>query len=271
MSQNSTINQRIDELVKTLFKGNNSKFAEIIGTSEANVRNYRSTTSPKWEILKAIHDKLEISYEWLLDGLGEMKISEFKLPVIKSIPISAEIAEGYNVNSNIRNIPLVDIESAAGAGALNPDYLEVLGYVSIPADSLSSRTAIYYAIRSRGESMFPTIYNSDILIIRQLEAGEWNDIRDEHVYVCVTRDGRTFTKRIKNRLNRGFAVFISDNLDKLNYPNFTLEADELYRFYYPEIRITSQFPNINGQYFDRLRALEDRFDILEKNTLKLIQ
>lgn len=67
----STINSRINEIIEDLFEGNNTKFALFLGTSEANVRNYRTKTSPKIEIITKICEKLEINYEWMLTGKGE--------------------------------------------------------------------------------------------------------------------------------------------------------------------------------------------------------
>lgn len=198
-----------------------------------------------------------ISAEWLVSGVGDMLKGEMS-------SILNESVEGYGKPSDdIHKIPIIDIEAAAGEGRLNGDYIEPIGYITVPSNSLHSRTATYYGIRSRGDSMFPTIYDKDILIIRQLDRGEWAELRDEYVYVVVNSDGKAFVKRIKNRLSRGFVVLTSDNLDKVNYPNFTLEENELHYFFYAELKISAHFPNINATYFDRLKLLEDRVDEID--------
>ena len=48
MSKNA-ISERIEELVQYFAKGNNSRFASLVGTSEANIRNYISGTQPKFD------------------------------------------------------------------------------------------------------------------------------------------------------------------------------------------------------------------------------
>ena len=68
----SDINNRINEIVVKFFNGNSSKFAAFLETSEANVRNYRTKTTPKIEFLNKIASLLEINYEWLLNGTGSM-------------------------------------------------------------------------------------------------------------------------------------------------------------------------------------------------------
>ena len=37
---------------------------------------------------------------------------------------------------------------------------------------------------------------------------------EEQVYVVTDRDGKAYVKRVKNRLDKGFIVCMSDNPDK---------------------------------------------------------
>lgn len=76
----STINFRIEKLVKHFSNGNNSDFGLKIGVNEANIRNYISGTEPKFNILEKIANNLEINFEWLLTGRGSM-LKEEKQPV----------------------------------------------------------------------------------------------------------------------------------------------------------------------------------------------
>jgi len=69
----STISDRIKTLVDQFADGNNSKFAKIVNTSEANVRNYIAGTQPKFDFLQSVAEKFEISCEWLL--LGKEKLN----------------------------------------------------------------------------------------------------------------------------------------------------------------------------------------------------
>ena len=240
---------------------NIKRFEQSVGFSNgafaSQLKNNKTIGVDKLENILSVYS--DINTEWLLTGKGTMLKTEKQYIDINP---AGKLNENNGDYDNFRKIPMIDIEAAAGNGALNTDYIEVLGYLTVPSNALYSRTATYYAIRSRGDSMFPTIYDKDTLIVRVLDQGEWQDIRDEHVYVVVDAQGRTFVKRVKNRLQRGFVVLMSDNLDKGYYPNFTLEANELHFFLYPELRISPHLPNINATYFNRLRDLEDRFDDL---------
>lgn len=195
----------------------------------------------------------DVNPSWLLNNHG--------LPIKEGVAQVLEPSEKY-INEDFKSIPIIDIEAAAGIqGVCNPDYIEVLGYLTLPVNSLQKRTGIYYAIRNRGHSMSPTIYDKDYLIVRWLDRGEWQELRDEYIYVVVA-DGNTYVKRIKDRLNRGFMVCMSDNLDKSNYPNFTLEAEEIDNLFYTELKISPHLPNVNATYYDRVKSLEDKVDEL---------
>lgn len=45
--------------------------------------------------------------------------------------------------------------------------------------------------------MSPTLLDCSFLILRLLDRSEWNEIKDNHVYVVSDRSGRAYVKRIK--------------------------------------------------------------------------
>lgn len=54
-----TISERICAIIDQFCNGNNTKFGELIGESEANVRNYKNgKTPPKYKALVAIVKKI---------------------------------------------------------------------------------------------------------------------------------------------------------------------------------------------------------------------
>ena len=68
-----TISERICAIIDQFCNGNNTKFGELIGESEANVRNYKNgKTPPKYKALVAIVKNYGISPEWLLLGEGDV-------------------------------------------------------------------------------------------------------------------------------------------------------------------------------------------------------
>lgn len=72
------INKKINEIAVKEYKGNNSIFAKAMGTSEANIRNYRKSTMPKLDFVVKLHDVFEISFDELLSGKSKLAKSEIK-------------------------------------------------------------------------------------------------------------------------------------------------------------------------------------------------
>ena len=52
MQKDETIHERITQLVNKYGNGKNTVFASLIGSNEANVRGYRTSTMPKFDFLE---------------------------------------------------------------------------------------------------------------------------------------------------------------------------------------------------------------------------
>jgi phage repressor protein C with HTH and peptisase S24 domain len=230
-----------------------------LGIKKATYSNYENgNTEPKIEVLIKLSKFLGVEVGALISKDLTI-VKDYQLP--GSIPV-----EGFTVQEPVKQhlnvIPIIEIEAAAGIGTYNNDHIEILGHLTVPENSLQRHDARYFAIRTRGHSMSPTIFDKDYLIVRHLERAEWQSLRDEYVYVVVDGEGKSYVKRIKDRMNRGFVVCMSDNLDKGNYPNFTLEEGEIMNLFYVELKMSPHLPNINSTYYDRMKLLEDRVDEL---------
>lgn len=178
-------------------------------------------------------------------------------------PSSENIETLQPIDEDMVSIPILDISAAAGGGYYNDSYEEEVDCIRLPENMLE-RHGKYRCIRIKGESMSPTLQDSSYLIIRQLEPSEWTNIRDGYIYVVSDREGRTFVKRLKNRLERhGFITLMSDNLDKNNYPNFNLEKNELLSIHYAEWYLSAKMPDMNSGIYERVSNLEDKFENME--------
>lgn len=250
-SINYLINNKIvsskNELAEALGIGN-SKFSEIL-----NERMKAGT-----DLIACLCNEYNISADWLLMGKGSMLLNSQNKP---------ETAPALSISThedNFVSIPLVEISVAAGCdGYDNPNYLEVVDAIKMPSTMVKS-TGRYFCVRVKGESMTPTILDSSYIIARLLDRSEWFDMPERHVYIISDRDGRAYIKRIKNRLqNSGFIVCMSDNVDKINYPNFNLEAQDINTILHAEWYFSAKMPNLNETYYDKVNQLEDKYDELE--------
>lgn len=235
-------------------------------SSEKINRLKKENTSPSYEILSDISNKFEnISAEWLLTGKGNMTSQkDDNKPAEKMIIREPSI--DY-VSENLISIPVVDISAAAGYGYFNPDTVVVENNVVLPKSMFCSG-GLRYCVRVKGQSMTPTLQDSDYIIVRLLDKSEWLDMKDERVYLVVDKDGAAYVKRVKNRLSNSFIVLTSDSLEKHEYPNFNLQVSEIHNIFYAEWHLSAKMQNMNETYYSRLKLVEDDVELL-KNQLKI--
>lgn len=234
-----------------------TSFEKSIGASKgvlSRAINNGTDIQTKW-LQSIVENYPRYSEAWLLTGRGSMLKEEQKQPdkPIEVIPLSTD---------DFVRIPIVDIVVAAGSGYNNPDYIEEVECMSMPA-SMIKDGKVYLCVRVKGQSMVPSILDGGFLIIRKVERCEWEGIRDNYVYVVSDTEGKVYVKRLKNRLHQhGFVVCMSDNADKQNYPNFNIYEEELNTIWYAEWYFSAKIPNIQESYNRKQAELEDRFDDL---------
>lgn len=76
------ISKKINLIAEQFFAGNNVAFANRMGTSEANIRNYRKSVVPKIDFLVTMCNELEISFDWLFNSQGPMFREKVELNMV---------------------------------------------------------------------------------------------------------------------------------------------------------------------------------------------
>jgi len=251
MSKENYISLILNDLKLHYNFKSDTEFAQFLGIAPQTLSSWYSRSSINYDLVYA--KCVGISGDWLFTHQGQMFKSEFS---DKNIIVSDE---------KTVEIPIMDISIAAGiTGYMNGNAFDTLDHIIFPSNML--RKSFHVCVKTKGESMSPTILDSDNVVIRLLDKSEWYDMPDEHVYVIVDIEGKGYIKRIKNRIEKGFIVCMSDNIDKFNYPNFNLATDELISIWHAEWHISAKMPNINENYYSRVKQLEDQIDDI-KNTL----
>lgn len=234
-----SINDRIKHLVDTYCDGNNSIFANRIGVNEANVRNYIKGTEPKFNIIYKIATNFELSFEWLVLGVGnpEKKILNSKTKSTEKTnkkKVSKKVSkntEKQKVQKKLTftetptekesaGIPLIPIEAMAGWGTGEVQVMDYeMGLYKVPEfDNIK----VDFMIRARGSSMYPKYNSGDTLACLKVDLGvffQWNK-----VYVLDTSQG-AMVKRIKKSDKENHILCVSDNP---NYDPFDLPLEDLY-------------------------------------------
>lgn len=164
-------------------------------------------------------------------------------------------------------VSLVSVKAAAGYlnGYEDPEYIESLPTMRVPGLKAST----HRAFQTKGHSMSPTIHDNATLIGSWVESLE--DIRDRRIYIIVTKDYGITVKRVLNRISdSGQLVLISDNHNKIDYPNFTVRAEDIKEVWYLTAALIYEFREPNELY-TRFNDLEATVTLLANQVKKLTQ
>ena len=202
----------------------------------------------KWLVIDKIkHLKFNVDPLWLMDGKGEMYISNEAKKKSGALPLVVQIS-----GDEEENIVMVDRKAAAGylQGQSDPDYIAKLPSFRLPG--FYGKT--FRAFEIIGDSMLPGIHPGDMLVGGYVE--ELAHIKKGNVYIVVMHDGSIVAKRI-NPLGNNVFELRSDNLV---YEAYAVKAEDIGQVWQVEARITK---DIDKPDDNRFLELEMRLKDLE--------
>lgn len=207
--------------------GGMGRLADRAGIPIRTLTDYAAGKVMPADRLVAVADAASVSVEWLATGRGS-----------GGPPMTAgtdDLGDGDVVSdfdlraTGFSLIPRYDVSASAGAGVLT-DVEQVRDYMAFKTswirNSLGTDPSKLWLMTSTGDSMFPTIQSSDLLLVD----GSIDRIQDDAIYVIV-RDGFLIVKRLQRFFN-GTVAIKSDNPA---YASETIEASDL-----PDLRIVGR-------------------------------
>lgn len=198
-------------------------FAEKIGMDDGGLRHLIAGRS-RWNSwhLEVIADALGVNPERLIIGQDEVRDRQHSYnvstygPITPTILIASEIDTKPNVElQDYYAAPLIDGKIAAGEGReIGIGDIKNLVWIYAPAlrDRRRHNLIAIEVDKVSGDSMFPTIFPGDIVLVDRDEPG--NDValfRSSRVYAIRDGDGGCAVKRIYKDDGNGVLVIGSDN------------------------------------------------------------
>lgn len=156
------------------------------------------------------------------------------------------------------NIIYVPVKARAGymLGYGDPQFIQSLSAYRLPGYT----NGTYRIFEVEGHSMFPTLQDADRVIARWADISE---VRDDRVYVLVTRTQGVLIKRLINRHHEGKIIVKSDNNHAGEFPTIVMEVDEVAEIWYVVERWTRQLPG-PGEIYKRLVNIEAELAVLKQ-------
>lgn len=153
------------------------------------IKYEKGTSNPDSETLTAIANLFGVSVDYLV---GKQTPSKQQPKGVK-IPVFGRVAAG---------IPIDAIE-------------DILDYEEITEDEVSKGE--YFALKIKGNSMEPRIYNGDIVIVRRQ-----NDVNNGDIAIVLDGDDAT-CKKIKKTPEGVFLQSLNPNYEAMYYSNKEIE------------------------------------------------
>lgn len=156
------------------------------------------------------------------------------------------------------NIIYVPVKARAGymVGYEDPQFIQSLSAYRLPGYT----NGTYRIFEVEGHSMFPTLQDADRVIARWADISE---VRDDRVYVLVTRQQGILIKRLINRHHEGKIIVKSDNNHAGEFPTIVMDVDEVAEIWYVVERWTRQLPG-PGEIYKRLVNIEAELAMLKQ-------
>ena len=242
-----TLAQRI-KIIRKQLEMSQTEFANAIGITQTSLSQIEGEKNGiSYDVYKAIVGKFNVDPLWLMDGKGEMYISNEAKKKSGALPLVVQIS-----GDEEENIVMVDRKAAAGylQGQSDPDYIAKLPSFRLPG--FYGKT--FRAFEIIGDSMLPGIHPGDMLVGGYVE--ELAHIKKGNVYIVVMHDGSIVAKRI-NPLGNNVFELRSDNLV---YEAYAVKADDIGQVWQVEARITK---DIDKPDDNRFLELEMRLKDLE--------
>lgn len=181
-------------------------------------------------------------------------------PIGKNLTMPSVITIDTSGDENIFFVPF---KAAAGylRGYADPEFMETLPAYRLPGLNNGS----YRMFEIKGPSMKPTLKDGDKVI------GQWidpYDIRDERVYVVVSKEEGIVVKRCINRLTaHGLLILKSDNRD---FDDILLHTEDIYEAWEVKLNLTAKLP-APGESFYAISDLQARMTMLEDFVKKQVK
>ncbi|MGY0037336.1 S24 family peptidase [Pedobacter sp. NJ-S-72] len=169
--------KKVNDIAVEFFDDNNSKFASKMGTSEANIRNYRSKIVPKIDFIIRLCNEIEINFDWMFNDSGPMKMT-------KGGALVSAASEFILKSDNSQRVPLYNTEAAVDLVKLFEGHENIIDYISIP-NLPKSDGALYI----KGDSMYPLLKSGDIVIYKRINNIEDGIFYGEMYLLSINIDG----------------------------------------------------------------------------------
>lgn len=246
--------------------------AELLNIKKNTYANYETGySSPDFQLLKTISEFFGLPADEMLyqdvrltsqkPGQASLILPPTQEKSLHRIPQVITIDQTGN-----ENVMMVPAKARAGYlhGYEDPEFISTLPTYRLPG--LSNGT--YRMFEIEGLSMYPTFDDKDILITQFVE--NLNALRDDRIYVVVTKNDGIVVKRVLNRLVKDNKLILKSDNYKLKdeYPPLVVDPQDVLEMWYGIAFMSRQMRSPN-EIYTRVADTEARLTLLESELKRI--
>ncbi|GGH78089.1 transcriptional regulator with XRE-family HTH domain/signal peptidase I [Filimonas zeae] len=246
--------------------------AELLHIKKNTYANYETGySSPDFQLLRSISEFFGLPADQMLyqdlsqpsqkPGQPDIILPQAQEKIMHRIPQVITIDQTGN-----ENVMMVPAKARAGYlhGYEDPEFISTLPTYRLPG--LSNGT--YRMFEIEGLSMYPTFDDKDILITQFVE--NLNALRDDRIYVVVTRNDGIVVKRVLNRIEKDNKLILKSDNYKLKdeYPPLVVDPQDVLEMWYGIAFMSRQMRSPN-EIYTRVADTEARLTLLEAELRKV--
>ena len=196
------------------------EFARQLGVKRSLIGAYEEgRADPRISFLMMVSQKFGYSVDQLVSSPLDENVNpaeRVKGSDLRILPVPIDKEE------NTERIALVPIKAAAGYlnGFGDVEFIESLPMFDLPFPEIS-KGKTYRAFQTSGDSMLPIPSGTYVIASYLID---WNQIKNDSLYVIVSKSEGVVFKRVLNDLTNGRLTLKSDNP---SYDSFTIGVDDI--------------------------------------------
>lgn len=211
-----------------------AQLGEMIGADPSVIGNLERRNGKSSSYTEALAKALGVNLSWLISGSGDKQIENENAHDIEhnNDKTSDYVIVGGTTNYPLVNVPYKDLKASCGGGYVNLEHPEQKGMIAFTVEFLRENDLPIdgnglLLMHACGDSMGYTIPHGTLMLVNTNEK-EYDNFISNKIYV-FNADGESICKRAFKNLD-GTVTLVSDNADKVRYPDQIVNKDKFYDF-----------------------------------------
>ncbi len=211
-----------------------AQLGKMIGADPSVIGNLERRNGKSSSYTEALARALGVNLSWLMSGSGDRQGGAENTHEVDTTGETSSdyVIVGGTTDYPLVNVPYKDLKASCGSGYVNLEHPEQKGVIAFTVEFLRENELPIdgkglLLMHACGDSMGYTIPHGTLMLVNTNE-NEYDNFISNKIYV-FNADGESICKRAFKNLD-GTVTLVSDNADKVRYPDQVVNKDKFYEF-----------------------------------------